>query len=313
AIEDVIDVIRPDVVHTLEMQHAAYLVLPVKKKMGRQFPLWFYSCWGSDIKWFEQLPDHKERIAEILTNIDVLFSGDKESIKKAINDYNFNKPTLYVPSPGGYRMDYYIDKITYTPPCQRNIILVNGYSGWVYRPDVVFAALKKCKDQILENKMKIVVFLVGDIINYIDEINALGIEIELFKHTDDYDDVMRLFSRARIYISSSMSNGVPNSMLESMMMGCFPIISITGSTSEFIDNGVNGILLNPEDLDGYVAAIEKSLVDYTLLDNAVTINRRILKTNFDYDVIREKVLSFYETSVGKGAEMGERGRRSNGT
>lgn len=297
AIENIINTVRPDIVHTLEMQHSAYLVLPIKQKMGKDFPIWFYSCWGSDIKWFERYTEHKEKISKVLNNCDALFSGDRDSIKKAINEYGFNKPVLNVPSPGGYKVDYYINKIKFIPPSKRKIILVKGYSGWVYRPDVVFAALKKCKDQLIENKMKVVVFLGGEVKSYVDEIKKLGISIEMFAYTNNYDDVIELYSRSKISLASSLSDGVPNSMLESMLMGCFPILSNSGSASEYITNEENGFLLNPEDVDGYVSALKKSLADNNLLNSAAEVNRNIIKNRLDYDVIKNKVLNFYERFI----------------
>ncbi len=293
AIEDVINFIKPDIVHTLEMQHAAYLVLPIKKKMGSRFPIWFYSCWGSDIKWFEKFPEHKSKIIEVLNNCDALFSGDRESIRKAIDDYGFNKATLNVPSPGGYRVDYYTDKIKFIPPSERKIILVKGYTGWVYKSEVILEALKRCKEQLQDHKMKVVIFLSGDIQDSIEELKKVGVEVEIFAHTDDYDDVMNLYSRAKISLASSLSDGVPNSMLESMLMGCFPIVSNSGSTSEFIDTGINGILLEPEDINGYASAIKKALSDSYLMENAAKMNKEMIKDRLDYDMIKEKVLSFY--------------------
>ena len=296
-IEDIINFIKPDIVHTLEMQHSAYLVLPIKKKMLKKFPLWFYSCWGSDIKWFERFPEHKSKIVEVLDNCDALFSGDKQSIHKAIDEYGFKKPTLNVPSPGGYRVDYYMSKFRIAPSIERNIILVKGYNGWVYKPEVVFEALKKCKDEIIKNKLKVVIFLGGDIQNYIDEIKNLGIEVEVFEHTDNYDDMMELYSKAKLSLASSLSDGVPNSMLESMLMGCFPILSNRGSAEEYINNGVNGCLLDPDDVDGYASAIKKAIMDNELLNNAMKINREIIKERLDFYKIREIVLSFYDKFI----------------
>jgi glycosyltransferase involved in cell wall biosynthesis len=296
-IEDVIKLVNPNIIHTLEMQHSAYAVLPIKKRMGNNFPIWLYSCWGSDIKWFERFPEHKKKIVEVLNNCDALFSGDKESLRKAVDEYGFSKPMLNVPSPGGYRVDYYMSKFRVMPSRERNIVLVKGYNGWVYKPDVIFEALKKCKNEIITNKIKVVVFSGGDIQNYVDEIKNLGIEIEIFKYTDNYDEMMELYSRARMSLASSLSDGVPNSMLESMLMGCFPILSNRGSADEFINNGVNGYLLDPEDVDGYASAIRKAIMDNELLDNAMKINREIIKERLDFYKIREIVLSFYDKFI----------------
>ena len=41
--------VRPDLVHWLEMQRAAYLTLEARQRFGAGFPPWIYSCWGNDV------------------------------------------------------------------------------------------------------------------------------------------------------------------------------------------------------------------------------------------------------------------------
>ena len=47
--------IKPDIVHSLEFQHAGYLALEAKKKLGDKFPTWIATSWGSDIYLYGRL------------------------------------------------------------------------------------------------------------------------------------------------------------------------------------------------------------------------------------------------------------------
>ena len=52
-------------------------------------------------------------------------------------------------------------------------------------------------------------------------------------------------SKSFVYIGNSISDGMPNTMLEAMTMGAFPIQSNPGGvTEEIVENEVNGLLLN---------------------------------------------------------------------
>ncbi len=292
-IEKLIDNIKPDIIHTLEMQHAGYLVLPLKLKYKNSFPLWFYSCWGSDIRYFENVDKHKERISKVLENCDALFSGDKLSIEKAKTKYNFTKPIINVPSPGGSKIKYFDQMIKYKKPSKRKIILVKGYTGWVYKLDVLIEALLLCSEELIKNKYTVKIYIPPSDKKYIKQLQDAGIKVEIFKHTQCYDDVIKFYSTARINLASSLSDGVPNSMLEGMMVGVFPIQSNAGAVSEYITNGLNGILLNPLDVNGYADAIKLIIKNDELVDNAALINKKIIEERLDYDIIKNKVRNFY--------------------
>ena len=56
-----IEKLRPDIVHSLQMQGASYLTLEAKRildERGVKFPKWIYSSWGSDIYLFGAQPEH---------------------------------------------------------------------------------------------------------------------------------------------------------------------------------------------------------------------------------------------------------------
>ena len=83
-------------------------------------------------------------------------------------------------------------------------------------------------------------------------------------------------------------------MLESMMMGAFPIQSDTVSTGEWIQNGVNGILVDPDDAEGLASAITRAIGDSELLESAAGINRQLIGEKLERDVVRQKVVDIYK-------------------
>ena len=96
--------------------------------------------------------------------------------------------------------------------------------------------------------------------------------------------------KSLIYIGNSNSDGMPNTMLEAIFMGAFPIQSNPGgATAELIQNGVNGLLIEDcEDMEDIKRLILKALqIDFFKLQNADLI------ASLDFEFVRKKVLETY--------------------
>ncbi len=295
-LEEVIRDVNPGIIHTLEMQHSAYLLLPIREKSNK-FPLWFYSCWGSDIKWFQTIPDDKVKIQKILNYVDAMFCEDYENIKIAQEVFHFNKPYIKVPGPGGYKVNEMIKVSDFVLPSKRKIIVVKGYTGWVYKPDTVFSALKLCAKEIIDGGYKVVVYVPGNVDTYISELIKIGIDVKRFEKTSIYDEILSLFSKSRINVAASLSDGIPNSMLEGMIMGAYPIQSAKNPSNfnDFINGEQNGILLDPLDVNGYALAIKKCLKNDILVNNAAKKNILLIKNKIEFSLVRSKVLDFFDS------------------
>ena len=127
-----------------------------------------------------------------------------------------------------------------------------------------------------------------------------------------HSDILRLMGRSRIAIGLGMSDGSPNTLLEAMIMGAFPIQSDTISTGEWVESGKNGFLVTPEDPEVVAVAIRLALSDAALVEHAAEINARIADERLDRECIRSEVVSLYKrVGSGKAAVRVEgRGRTS---
>lgn len=82
-----------------------------------------------------------------------------------------------------------------------------------------------------------------------------------------------------LYLSMPCSEGVSTSLFEAMACGCYPIVTNLPGNRAWITKGVNGQLVNVDDVDALVAAIEwyacnrKSLLN-TLIKNRETIEQQ---------------------------------------
>lgn len=107
-------------------------------------------------------------------------------------------------------------------------------------------------------------------------------------------EVMR---RSSIVVSPSEHDGTPNTLLESMACGSFPIWGNLESIREWIQDEVNGLLIDPDDPDDLADAVVRAVTDQQLLIQARHRNIELISQR----AIRERVMhgaeKFYQEVV----------------
>jgi glycosyltransferase involved in cell wall biosynthesis len=107
-------------------------------------------------------------------------------------------------------------------------------------------------------------------------------------------DLWRLFKRAMVSVSISQHDGTPNSLLEAMALGCFPVVGEIESTREWIIDGVNGYLVDPGHAPAVAQMIVRAIKNPPLRAKAQEKNSRIILERADSKTINPIVSTFYE-------------------
>jgi glycosyltransferase involved in cell wall biosynthesis len=110
--------------------------------------------------------------------------------------------------------------------------------------------------------------------------------------------VLELMGKAFLYIGNSTSDGMPNTLLEAIVMGAFPIQSNPGGvTAEIIEHGKNGLLIeDAEDIEALQKLIEAAVNDKQRWQIAYEMNMKIAVERLDFEVNRQKIIAIYETA-----------------
>lgn len=294
----VIRQIKPDIVHSLEIQHAGYLTFQARQLLGEFFPTWVVSTWGSDLYLFGRLTEHEMRIREVLAACDYYYpesNRDKNLAKKL----GFKGVTLpATPATGGYDLKI-IRK--YRQPgltSDRKIILLKGRQAWVGRALFGLRALELCSDDL--GGYEVVIILADEEVKLASRLLAqrtgLNIHVQPYSSTDE---ILGLFGKARISIGLSVSDGLSSFLLESMMLGAFPIHSDNGCEAEWVKNGVSAILVNPEDINAIEQGIRRAIHDDVLVNQAAKINEQITSKRLDGNHIKPRIIKNYNRMVFK--------------
>lgn len=288
ALEKIILEIQPDVIHSFEMQSCSYPILKTMQKFENI--KWIYSCWGNDLYYYQNFKSHISQIKAVLKRVNFLLT-DCERDHVIAKDLGFKNHFLGI-IPGGAGF-----KINELEPyrlgvAERKIILVKGYEHNFGRALNVVKALE-CLKEIMSG-YEIVIFGAHKAVkDYVQE-NELNFKV-YDRHELTHLEILKIMGKSLLYIGNSISDGMPNTLLEAIVMGVFPIQSNPGGvTAEIIKHKLNGLLIeNPEDINELKNLITYFLNNKNIIVEAQKFNFDLSKDKFDYVNNKKTVIDTY--------------------
>jgi glycosyltransferase involved in cell wall biosynthesis len=227
----------------------------------------------------------------VLKRTDFLLSDCKRDVALAKKTGFKGTSFGVLPGGSGYNIKEYLKHRTEIG--DRKIILVKGYEHNFGRAVNIIKALLILGDKIKD--LKIVVY--GAHKKVIDFINKNNLNITYYgRHELSHSDLLKLMGISKIHIGNSISDGIPNTLLESIIMGSFPIQSNPGgATEEYITDNANGFLINdPNDIQNIAQLILSALKSKDLVETASNKNLKIAKNRLDQKKIEKQILKIYD-------------------
>jgi len=109
-----------------------------------------------------------------------------------------------------------------------------------------------------EQRVRLVLAGDGDLERYREMAAALGIEGDVeFAGWVGPEELERLQAESHVYVLPSHTEGLPMGMLEAMVRELPVIVTSVGGIPDFIQDGVNGLLVEPKDIDALADALLK--------------------------------------------------------
>ncbi len=103
-----------------------------------------------------------------------------------------------------------------------------------------------------------------------------------------------LFQQATITVSITEHDGTPNTLLEAMACGSFPVAGDLEPLREWIVPGRNGDLVPPDDRQALAEAIIHALKDEAYRNQARQINQALIDERADYARVMPQARHFYQ-------------------
>jgi glycosyltransferase involved in cell wall biosynthesis len=286
--------IRPDVVHALRIPYEGMLA----SYTPTGIPL-AVSIWGNDLTLHARAtPEMARRTRKVLARADALHTDAERDVRLA-RAWGFaeNKPALVVPGSGGLDLGE-IRAVQKNNERQNPPLVMNprGFRTGSVRQDTFFASVPLVLEQQPDTRFACAA-MAGqrEALAAVDQYGLHG-KIDLLPLLPQ-PELWSLLARASITLSVSQHDGTPNSLLEAMALGAFPIAGDIQSIREWITPGVNGLLVDPDSPRQLADAILQALSDADLRSRAAQINRCMIEEKAAVDVVREKIKAFYESMV----------------
>lgn len=291
--------IQPDVVHSFALQLSCLPILPVMNKYYNV--KWIFSSWGSDVFFSKEIGIEDNRIEECFKRIDYLITDCNRDYKIAL-EKGFRKSFLGVfPGNGGVDFDTIPLELN---DSQRKIILIKGYNDEIGRGINIVKAFDEELISLVQN-YEVIIFGADETIRkniaQNNSFKKLKYTLHLKNNFISNTDLIRLMGKSYIYIGNSISDGIPNALIEAMGMGAFPIQSNPGNvTEEIIKNGLNGFLINDaEDIAEIKHLIIEAINNKKMIASALLYNIENVRNKYDRVKVREQILKLYEKIVCK--------------
>lgn len=178
------------------------------------------------------------------------------------------------------------------PPGGGTILFLGAFNARKGIYDLVEAA-----DRVAAERPRVLFELGGD--QNVDEIRKL---VEAKGRGDNFHIMgwvrggqkLDAFSRAHLFVLPSYHEGVPIAILEALAAGLPIITTPVGGIPEVIEDGTNGLLVQPGDVDALAASMLRLLGDADLRRAIGAANTELARTRHDAGIVARTLLGWYE-------------------
>jgi glycosyltransferase involved in cell wall biosynthesis len=301
-LRQVVDDLQPEMVHAMRIPYEGMLAALALE--GRLAPPLLVSIWGNDFTlhapsnpWMGSLTRRTLRRAS------ALHADCRRDVRLGLEwGFDAARPTAVLPGGGGIQLDVFyplniLPKFAAAPEATRPVRVINprGIRAYV-RSDAFFRSIPL----VLERRPE-VRFLCSGMAGqaraqrWVDEL-GIAEAVELLPQVPR-PRMADIFRSCQVVVSPSTHDGTPNTLLEAMACGCFPVVGNIEALREWITDGENGYLVDPADPADLANAILKALADSGLRQRASETNTRLVAERAEYRRVMKEAEIFYSQKV----------------
>lgn len=168
-----------------------------------------------------------------------------------------------------------------------------------YKHDIILKAFAKIKTE----KIPFSLTLIGDgpEFQYLKKLaRELYIESEvIFLGKIDNNEISNYLQKANFYISMPITEGVSASLFEAMACGCFPIVTDLPGNRHWIQQKVNGILVETENESKLAEELQWAFHNIAFTKKTLLANRKFVEENANYEKNMKIIAQAYHDLITK--------------
>jgi glycosyltransferase involved in cell wall biosynthesis len=289
-LRNLIERVKPDLVHAMRIPYEGMMAADAYN--GK--PL-IVSTWGNDFTLHAPSTRLMSHYTRWTMQVAHALHADCQRDVRLAAEWGFaeGKPALVAPGNGGIRSD-----IFYPPahPVEEPVIInPRGFRPYV-RNDVFFKAIPLVVAKRPDVKF-IFALMAGEpqALQWIRELE-IGHAVELLPAVS-HARMAETFRRAQVIASPGIHDGTPNTLLEGIACGCFPLAGDLESIREWITPSENGLLFDPTDPQSVADAVLTAIQNKNLRQSAAGLNQKIIADRAEYWHNMERAERFYREVV----------------
>jgi glycosyltransferase involved in cell wall biosynthesis len=290
-LKEVAEQVKPELVHAMRIPYEGMLAALADPPA----PL-LISIWGNDFTLHANATSQMKRLTrQALGRADALHADCRRDIRLAQErGYPAERPYRVLPGGGGIQLDLFSLP---SNEQERKPLVINprGFRAYV-RNDVFFQSIPI----VLANRPE-ARFLCPNMAGeaqaqtWVKEL-GIGEQVELLP-TQTRPQMAGLFQRSQVVVSPTTHDGTPNTLLEGMACGCFPVAGDLESIREWITPGENGLLVDPSNPQAMAVAILVALSEPRIRAQAAVYNRRLVEERAEYGRVMQSAETFYQEII----------------
>ncbi|MDI6452377.1 glycosyltransferase family 4 protein [Peloplasma aerotolerans] len=151
----------------------------------------------------------------------------------------------------------------------------------------------KALSLVTNDSIKLIICGLGELESYLQKlVNDLGLKKRVI-FTGYRSDVYELLHMSDAFIFPSLQEGLPVSLMEAMAVGLPVVCSRIRGNIDLIQDGINGLLMNPKDIEATSKNINLIYKDKIIRQKMSENNIKIIN-NYDKNIIRFEMLKLYK-------------------
>lgn len=300
-----ITALKPDLLHSLELQHASYLCLEARTRYGLQFPTWLVSSWGSDVYIYRKLPTHRDHLEKLARHIDG-FHSDCLRDHRYIAEMGFSGLFFpHIPASGGVELADYPAPETLPPPSKRRSILVKGYQHWAGRALDILLAIHRVAPDLRPFEIRIALVFHPAVLEMAEILRKEdGLDVRVDPYFSEHHRAIKRMTSSRMVIGYGITDGISTTLLEAMAVGTFCIQADTACGREWGTPGRDFLEVPAHDNDKLSADILRAATDDDLVDAPVTRNRQTIEKHWSIPAVAPRTIEGYRELLGISRDRG---------
>ena len=305
-LQGIIGRVQPELIHAMRIPYEGVLTAEALRRTfisdrdARRIPL-LVSVWGNDFTLHAEASKMMaEQTQQVLQACNALHT-DCQRDQRLATEWGFEpqKPRIVLPGGGGVQVDVFqpsgADRGQSLGNAPFTILNPRGFRTYVQN-DTFFQSIP----MVIERHREVRFICTGMLgegqahawvqeLGIQDKVELLPVQPRL--------QMAELFRQAQISLSITTHDGTPNTLLEAMACGCFPIAGDIESIREWIVPGLNGMLIDPGDPVALASAIVEAINHPEIRAHGKEMNLKQVMERGEYRQCMQAAEAFYHQLI----------------